>query len=148
MRVNVDTFNYESIKWKQFGDYTGFGYHLLNVDKANMVIDLLFGFEPNKRCFYHKHYHPTSTLVLKGEQHIFEPKLNGEEVHKVRKQGEFGLSLGPETHIEGGGAEGCVIYQNIRATRNLVYSVLNDDLSVNLDVTIDHFYTDFVREAA
>jgi len=36
----------------------------------------------------------------------------------------------------------------VRANSDLVYSVLNDDLSLKLDVSIEHFYQDFLKDAA
>ena len=108
---------------------------------------MLFRFEPNQKCFFHRHYHPTSTLVVSGEQHIYEKNLaNGlESLLKIRKAGEFGLSEGVETHIEGGGPEGGIIYQNIQVKTDIVYSILNsDDLSVKINVTFDQFHDDFL----
>ena len=113
--------------WKPFGNFKGFRYCLLNVNLEQKVIDLLFQFDANQKCFYHRHYHPTSSVVLYGEHHVFEPRPDGGEIHKVRKTGDFAISQGVETHIEGGGDKGCTIYQNVRAESNLVYSVLNDD---------------------
>ena len=138
----------QKINWKPFGDYKGFRYALLNVDMKKKLIDLLFQFDANQQCFYHRHYHPTFTLVLYGEHHVFENNKNGGLDRQVKKAGEFAMSTGEETHIEGGGEMGCTIYQNVRANSDLVYSVLNDDLSLKLDVSIEHFYQDFLKDAA
>ena len=75
MRQNLDQikFNPANIAWQAFGTHTGFSYHLLNVDVETRVIDLLFNFEANQKCFYHRHHQPSSALVLHGEQHIWEP---------------------------------------------------------------------------
>ena len=66
---------------------------------------------------------------------------------KIRRAGEFGVSEGEETHIEGGGSMGGIIYQNIQVKNNIVYSILNSaDLSVKIDVTFDNFYQDFLSD--
>ena len=145
MAVRLQDFDGREIQWKTFGSYTGFSYRLLNVDLKRKVIDLLFQFGANQRCFYHRHYHPTSTFVLQGEQHIFEPRAGGIENHKVRIKGQFAISEGVETHIEGGGPGGCIIYQNVRAESDLVYSILNDDLSTKIDISIKDFRDDFLQ---
>ena len=63
---------------------------------------------------------------------------------KIRKAGEYGISTGIETHIEGGGPEGGIIYQNIQVHNEIVYSILDEkDLSVRVDVTFDNFLDDF-----
>ena len=70
---------------------------------------------------------------------------NTESLSKIRKAGEFGISEGVETHIEGGGPEGGIIYQNIQVKNDLVYSILNSkDLSVKIDVTFNQFCDDFL----
>ena len=142
-----DFFN-RKIIWKSFGEFEGFRYSLLYVDLEKRVVDLLFQFDANQRCFYHRHYHPTSSLVLYGEHHIYEPKLGGGENHKVRKAGQFAISTGQETHIEGAGDIGCTIYQNVRAESDLVYSVLNSDLTIKMDISIRDFHNDFLKAVA
>ena len=60
----------------------------------------------------------------------------------------FSIAKGVKTHIEGAGAEGCIVYQNIRANEDLVYSILNDDLSTRVDVYINDFMSSFLQQAA
>ena len=57
----------------------------------------------------------------------------------MRRAGEFGISNQKEVHIEGGGPDGGVIYQNIRCGADPVYSILNDDLSTRIDVSLEDF---------
>ena len=147
-KLSEMAFDPANIHWQKMGSYTGFGYYLLNVDVGARVIDLLFNFEANQKCFYHRHHQPSSALVLHGEQHIWEPTVGGEHNHQVRPTGHFSVAAGGETHIEGGGPEGCIVYQNIRANDDLVYSILNDDLSTKLDVSIHDFFTAFEKQAA
>ena len=85
---------------------------------------------------------------LEGFSSEFSAILSRQLDRRVKKAGEFAMSTGEETHIEGGGEIGCTIYQNVRANSDLVYSVLNDDLSLKLDVSIQHFYQDFLKDAA
>ena len=147
MELNDNLAFSTNVVWKKMGYYKGFDYKLLNVNPRDKIIEMLFRFEPNQKCFFHRHYHPTSTLVVSGEQHIYEKNLaNGlESLLKIRKAGEFGLSEGVETHIEGGGPEGGIIYQNIQVKTDIVYSILNsDDLSVKINVTFDQFHDDFL----
>ena len=147
MMLSVDNHLWSaSVIWKRMGNYSGFYYKLLNVDPKTKIIEMLFRFEPNQKCFFHRHYHPTSTLVITGEQRIYEKNLeeNKTTLSKIRKAGDYVISKGEETHIEGGGPQGGIIYQNIQAQTETIYSILDEkDLSVKVDVTFDHFYTDF-----
>ena len=150
MNPSLDSLKFDpsNIDWQRMGSYTGFSYYLLNVDTDTRVIDLLFNFEANQKCFYHRHHQPSSALVLHGEQHIWEPQDDGSERHEVRPTGHFSIAKGVETHIEGAGADGCIVYQNIRASDDLVYSILNDDLSTRVDVYIKDFMSSFLQQAA
>ena len=137
--LKTPEFDIDAINWQPFGRYEGFDYRLLNVDMENRVIDLMFRFQPNRRCFYHTHHMPSSTLVIHGEQHIWEKNPDGSETHKVKRAGEFSVSAGAETHIEGGGPDGGIIYQNVRVNDDIVYSILNDDLTTRVDVSLEAF---------
>ena len=150
MQTNINHLNFDpaNIEWQSMGSYTGFAYYLLNVDVETRVIDLLFRFDANQKCFYHRHHQPSSALVLQGEQHIWEPQDDGTERHEIRPTGHFALAKGAETHIEGGGPDGCIIYQNIRARDDLVYSILNDDLTTQVDVSIHDFMKSYLHQAA
>ena len=147
MRMSSDDHMWsDNIIWRKMGNYKGFDYKLLNVDPDTKIIEMLFRFEPNQKCFFHRHYHPTSTLVIRGEQRIYEKDIekNKTVLSKIRKAGEYGISTGTETHIEGGGPEGGIIYQNIQVQNEIVYSILDEkDLSVKVDVTFDNFFDDF-----
>ena len=135
-----------NVNWSKMYNYDGFSYKLLNVDPDTKIIEMLFRFEPDQKCFFHRHYHPTSTLVILGEQRIYKKDLekNITTLSKIRKAGEYAISKGEDTHIEGGGPQGGIIYQNIQAHTETVYSILDEkDLSVKVDVTFNNFYTDF-----
>ena len=142
------TFDLDSVEWQPFGTYTGFSYFLLNVDVDNRVIDLLFRFNPNEQCFVHRHHQPCSAFVLHGEQHVWEIAEDGSKSHTVRPAGHFCVSEQVETHIEGGGPDGCIVYQSIRGADDLIYSIMDDDLNSKLDVTVHDFASALQRQAA
>ena len=76
MRISSDVHMWSgNIIWRKMGNYKGFDYKLLNVDRDTKIIEMLFRFEPNQKCFFHRHYHPTSTLVIIGEQRIYEKNV-------------------------------------------------------------------------
>lgn len=104
--LNRNEFDVTPFQWRAFGSYTGFAYRLLNVDLESRLVDMLFWLEPERRCFYHTHHQPGSTLVIQREQHISEPGVAADAAHKIRKAGDFSFSRGAETHIEGGGKDG------------------------------------------
>ena len=97
MRMSSDDHMWsDNIIWRKMGNYKGFDYKLLNVDRDTKIIEMLFRFEPNQKCFFHRHYHPTSTLVIRGEQRIYEKDIekNKTVLSKIRKLVNMGFQLG------------------------------------------------------
>ena len=69
----------------------------------------------------------SSILVLDGEQHLRDPHANGSaENIRIRRKGDYGLSLGIETpHMECGVENG------------VLYELLDTDLSLIVPITIE-----------
>ena len=129
----------EDIPWKPFSKYTGFVYKLLDVDVARRTVEMILKFEPDSVCFYHRHLGPVASLVLEGEHHIDEVQPDGSRVKKVRKAGEFAMSDGSHAHIEGGGPDGGVIFFSFRCDQDHIYDILDNDLNVVHEVTVQDF---------
>ncbi|MBI4693031.1 MAG: regulator [Gammaproteobacteria bacterium] len=136
-------FDDRRITYHPFGNYRGFVYTLLDVNVEQRTVELLFKFEPNAECFYHRHVAPTTTLVLEGEQRIREPDGKGGEIVKVRPAGSFAVGTPGDVHIEGGGPEGATLFLSIRGETDHIYDLLNDDLSIRHSVSIQQFRQTF-----
>ena len=100
-------------------------------------LDMLVDFAPNSYCHFHRHMAHTTTLVLKGEQHLYEIKDDGEAVLKVRKAGEYARSAAGEAHRECGGPEGALVYFSFQQTAGHLFDLLGPDLSVIAKSTIE-----------
>ena len=135
-------------RWHPFGDYTGFEYQILDVDRERCTVDMLFHFEPDGMCFYHRHHSVVMTHTLAGEHHIHEVDDDGGKHHKVRPAGTFAYSSDGHAHIEGGGPEGAVVLFSFRGTSDHIYDILNDDLSLRREVTIDDFFRAYEEQQA
>ncbi|MCK5831126.1 MAG: regulator [Methylococcales bacterium] len=126
--MTINNFDDNNIQWKQFGNFDYFVYSILNIDKKNLIIDVLFKFEANKQIFLHRHKALNTTFVVQGEHHIY--KTNG-EVKETRAVGSYTLSpASDELHREGGASEGAVVLFSIRGNDGVLYEILDDDANV------------------
>jgi hypothetical protein len=46
-------------------------------------------------------------------------------------------------HVEGGGAQGVVVYFSMRGDSDHIYDFVNDDMSLRREITIQDFDRDF-----
>jgi len=107
-------------------------------------LDLLVEFAPNSHCHFHRHLADTTTLVLKGEQHLTEIKDNGERIEKVRKAGEYAHSPGGEAHMERGGPDGALVFFAFAQKKadGKMFELLDKDLNVLSDSTVESMTAD------
>ena len=112
-------------------------YAVLGGNPKTGVLDMLVRFPPGGHCPRHRHVAPTSTLVLEGEQHLFDTLPDGAPRHRVRRAGDYALSDGGDLHIEGGGPEGGMIYLSMHSRDGHLFDVVGPDLEVISKVTIE-----------
>lgn len=142
--VNVDSrFNFDAatVEWGDFFTH-GTYYRILNVDLKAGAADMLVKFEPNSQCMYHRHAATTSTLVLEGELRVRE-QVDGAEVVKVKAAGSYSYGGEGEVHIEGSGEEQAIIFFGMRTDTDVIYELLNEDLTLRRAVTVADFDRDW-----
>src|SRR5574341_2011118 len=105
-------------------------YAVLGGNPATGVLDMLVRFAPGGHCPRHRHVAPTSTLVLEGEQHLFDTDADGRPRHRVRRAGDYAISHGGDLHVEGGGADGGLIYLTLHARDGHLFDVVDAELNV------------------
>lgn len=141
--VAAPGFRYDTsqVKWKDFLT-EGCYYRLLHVDVAAKTAEMLVKFEPNCQCLYHRHRAVVSTLVLEGEQHLYDQTPHG-EVLKIKPAGSFSVGGMDEVHIEGGGAEGTVLFFSMRTDSDVIYEILDKNLRLKRSITVADFDHDW-----
>lgn len=135
------SFNATTVDWYPFSTL-GMHYRILSVDLEKRKADMLVKFEPDSKCLYHRHAACTLTLVLKGELRIRE-QVNGREVLKVKQAGSYSIDGENEIHIEGSGGERSIIFFSMCSDTNVIYELLNEDLSLRRAVTVADFDRDW-----
>ncbi len=130
-----------SVEWRDFIT-EGCYYRLLNVDVAAKQADMLVKFEPNSQCMYHRHAATTTTMVLQGELRVREQTDNGELIN-VKPAGSYSIGGEGEVHIEGSGDETAIIYFSMRTEGDIIYELLNPDLTLRKSITVADFDRDW-----
>ena len=83
-----------SLDWIHFTGNDSFDYPIdywasVLSTRADGHIDMLFRWEPNAYCHFHRHLVDTTTTVLQGEHHVIEIAQGKEAEHKVRLAGDY-----------------------------------------------------------
>lgn len=100
-------------------------------------LDLIIEFAPNSHCHFHRHVAATTTLVLEGEQHVFETTDAGEKLHKIRRAGDYASSPGGDVHMERGGPEGALVFFAFQTPNGHLFDLLDTDHNIIGKTTIE-----------
>ena len=124
--------------WQKLDGFDHLNYSVLNVDRDNLIVDVLFKFAAGQQVALHRHVALNHLLVIQGEHILYEP--NG-EIKEMRPTGRYTVSpASDEPHREGGGAEQDVIIMfSIRGTAGVMYEVLDDDHNIVATLGMDDF---------
>ncbi len=116
-------------------------YAILGHDRKTGTLDMLMRWSGDGgHCERHRHVAVTSTLVLAGEQHLDELLPDGSIESKVRRAGDYALSLGNDPpHLERGGPDGGVVLLSMHHSSGILFEVLDPDLQVIGEVDIEAF---------
>ena len=112
----MNLFENGNLRWKRFTGGDKFDYPidysaaLLNAREDGHV-DLLYRWEPNCYCHFHRHTAETTSMVLEGELHVIDIDLeSGKEVsRRVRRAGDYAHKAPGDVHMERAGPEGALV---------------------------------------
>ncbi len=139
-------FDSSHIDWHQILAEPGFDefklayeYSILGYDTKTGTLDMLMRWAGDGgHCERHRHVGVTSTLVLEGEQHLDELLPDGSSQHKVRRAGDYALSLGVEPpHLERGGPDGGIALLSMHSSNGLLFELFDANLKVLAEVSIE-----------
>jgi hypothetical protein len=136
-------FDTSHIEWIHFDGAPEFDYPIdydlavLGAQPDVGRLDLLVRWAPNAYCHFHRHCAATTTLVLQGEQHIYETSDDGGSIHKVRQAGTYARSPGGDVHMECAGPEGAVVFFAMQSPTGQVFDLLDADRNSLASSTIE-----------
>lgn len=140
----MNLFEDQDLRWKHFTGGDHFDYPidywaaLLRANEDGHV-DLLYRWEPNAYCHFHRHTAATSSVVLAGELQVIDIDLHsGKETNtRVRQVGDYAHKLPGDVHMERGGPDGAVVLFNLFAPDGLLAESLAKDGTVIGTSTLD-----------
>ena len=130
----MNLFENDNLRWKHFTGSDRFDYPidfysaLLSV-RPEGHIELLYWWEPNSYCHFHRHTANTTSLVLKGELHVIDVDLKtGKELGiKIRPVGDFASKEPGDVHMERGGPEGALVFFSLFTEDGSLAETLSQD---------------------
>ena len=146
------SFDASRCKWREVtgGPETSYkvrhDYTILGYDITAGTLDMLVRWQGDGgHCPIHRHASTTTVLVLEGEQHLWDIHPDGTRGdYKVRCAGDYALTVGDGLpHLERGGEDGGVAFFGNHCTDGLLYEILDEDMKVVADVTIEGLVADW-----
>ena len=140
----MNLFQTDDLKWKHFTGSDKFDYpidfysSLLSV-RPDGHVELLYWWEPNSYCHFHRHTATTSSLVLKGELHVIniDPKTGEELGVKIRPAGDFASKPPGDVHMERGWPKGALVFFSLYSEDGSLAETLASDGRVLSTSTMD-----------
>ena len=140
----INLFNNNDLNWKRFQGGDDFDYPidysaaLLNANEDGHV-DILYRWEPDCYCHFHRHTAEVSSTVLEGELHVTDIDLaSGEEIAtKIRHAGDYVHKEPGDVHMERAGSKGALVLFNLYAPDGILAESLDMDGNVVGQATMD-----------
>ena len=140
----MNLFENDNLRWKHFTGSDRFDYPidfysaLLSV-RPEGNIELLYWWEPNSYCHFHRHTANTTSIVLKGELQVIDVDLKtGKELGiKIRPVGDFASKEPGDVHMERGGPEGALVFFSLFTEDGSLAETLSQDGRVLSTSSID-----------
>jgi hypothetical protein len=128
------TFDDSQVSWGPFPYIEHAQFSLSDFDEERRVIDVLFKFPANKKIAAHTHIQQTNMLIVQGELRIYETDGS---IKEIRHAGQYFRGKKDDTHSEGGGPEGAVVFYSVRVDeRDDLFDILDDKEQVVATIKI------------
>ncbi|MDA8840932.1 hypothetical protein N9N89_04045 [Gammaproteobacteria bacterium] len=140
----INLFNNKDLNWKRFQGGNDFDYPidysaaLLSTNEDGHV-DILYRWEPDCYCHFHRHTAEVSSTVLEGELHVIDIDLaSGEEIAtKIRHAGDYVHKEPGDVHMERAGSKGALVLFNLYAPDGILAESLDMDGNVIGQATME-----------
>ncbi len=131
-----------SLDWIHFTGDDSFDYPIdywasVLCIRADGHIDILFRWEPDSYCHFHRHLVDTTTTVLHGEHHVIEVEHGTEGEHKVRLAGDYAHKPAGDLHMEYAGPTGSLLLFNMYAPGGKLFEILDKEENVIAPVSTE-----------
>ena len=138
----MDITAFDTLEWTHLQDMDGFGYPIdywvaIPGMRDDGHIDLLFRWEPDRYCHFHRHIAHTTSVVLQGQLTVIDTAAGKEVGRRVRGAGDYSQTPQGDVHMELGGPEGALVLFNLYAPDGVLFEMLDLEENVLMPVSID-----------
>jgi hypothetical protein len=146
--MNENLLRQENLTWAHYSEDADYPFPvsywgtILDIDDAGHL-SVLYRWDPEHFCHFHRHLCATTSLVLEGELHVktFE---NGELVDTiVRRVGDYAKKPPGDVHMEQGGPDGALVLFELYAPDGQLTEQLDQNGNTLRTLTTDqlrHFF--------
>ena len=138
-------FDDRNVTWQTI-ESLGAQIHVLAVDDARGIADVLIRFQPNTPGKLHQHVCEFSTLVLQGELQFWRPDGSFKE---VRPTGSYVLgAANGEPHSEGSGDQMAIVLFSFRGSTGDMILYLDETSNVSCRLGFPDFKATLAQQIA
>lgn len=134
--MSLFAFDDRNIRWKQIDGIDHLSLSVLDVDRNDGVIHVVFRFAANRRIILHRHLTLNRTMTLQGEHRLYH--ADG-RLKEIRPAGRFTVAPpSDEPHREGAGDVDAIVLFAIYGNGEL-YQALDDRMNIVRTLTAEDF---------
>ena len=138
-------FDDRNVTWQTI-ESIGAQIHVLAVDDARAIADVLIRFQPNTPGKLHRHVCEFSTFVLQGELQFWRPDGSLKE---VRPTGSYvQVAANGEPHLEGAGDQMAIVLFNFRGSTGDMILYLDKTSNVSIRLGFPEFKATLAHQIA
>lgn len=139
----MELFDTNSLEWTHLLGDENFDYPIdywsaVPSAREDGHVDLLFRWEPNSYCHFHRHLVDTTSTVLRGELTVIDMEQGKEVARRTRSAGDYAHKPAGDVHMERAGPEGATVLFNLYAPDGRLFDMLDSQENTLLTVTIDN----------
>ena len=143
----------ENLTWTHYSEDADYAFPvsywgaILDIDDAGHL-SVLYRWDPEQFCHFHRHLCATTSLVLEGELHVktFE---NGELVDTtIRRVGDYAKKPPGDVHMEQGGPDGALVLFELYAPDGQLTEQLDKDGNTLRTLTTNQLRRFFDKQQA
>ena len=149
----MNLFDMNQLDWIAFKGSPAFDYPIdykgaLLSHRPDGHVDMLYYWEPDSYCHFHRHVAETTSTVLSGELYV-EDYVDGKKVgERVRGPGDYAHKEPGDVHMERGGPEGALVLFNLFAVDGKLVEQLDDEGNVIGSISFDDLVSGRLAAAA
>ncbi len=122
--MTTPQFDESNVRWYTLEGIDQLWYHILEVDEASRIVDILFKFGAHAQIVLHRHRASYRTFIIQGELRLYD---DAGAITEIRPAGSYvSKEAGGAPHREGGGDVPVIALFSNRQVEGPIYELLDD----------------------